>query len=245
MTPKPLSSRLAEWEADQRAKWQDADTPLTFEAWQGEQVAKANAENEARMKAEWLAEQRAARIQARENQTPNRYRSAEMSDEQVKAWCDHLVPQNLDQPIKGNVRGPSLLLLGATGRGKTHEAFGALRYLVEAGLPNTIKAVVAADLYAQLRPRTGVDSEEEFEKVARVGMLFVDDLGAAKSSEWVEEINYRLINHRYNHELPTLFTSNVPPRELASVLGERVASRLTEMCQTVVLKGQDRRRAAA
>ena len=45
---------------------------------------------------------------------------------------------------------------------------------------------------------------------------FVDDLGAAKPSEWTEEINYRLVNHRYEHMLPTIFTSNVPARELGS-----------------------------
>jgi DNA replication protein DnaC len=44
--------------------------------------------------------------------------------------------------------------------------------------------------------------------------------------------------------LPTLLTSNLRPAELASALGERVASRLAEMTQRVALKGTDRRYAA-
>jgi DNA replication protein DnaC len=141
-------------------------------------------------------------------------------------------------------RGPSLLLLGPTGVGKTHEAFGALRGLAERMSLSTIRAVTAADLYARLRPRAGVDAEAEFERYAAASLLLLDDLGAAKTSEWVEEVNYRLINHRYNEQLATLITSNVPAGHLGAQLGERVASRLTEMCVRVVLKGSDRRRAS-
>jgi len=86
-----------------------------------------------------------------------------------------------------------------------------------------------------------VDSEDVFERHAKAPVLMLDDLGAAKDSSWVEEVNYRLINHRYEWMLPTLVTSNVPPRDLAGEVGERVASRLTEMATPVVLKGPDRR----
>jgi DNA replication protein DnaC len=89
-----------------------------------------------------------------------------------------------------------------------------------------------------------VDLEAVFERHARADLLVLDDLGASKSTEWTEEINYRLVNHRYENELPTLFTSNVPPKELIGVLGMRVASRLVEMTTRVPLDGEDRRRAS-
>ena len=50
----------------------------------------------------------------------------------------------------------------------------------------------------------------------------LDDLGAVKTSEWIEEVNFRLVNHRYERMLPTLFTSNLLPKDLATLLGERV-----------------------
>jgi DNA replication protein DnaC len=87
-----------------------------------------------------------------------------------------------------------------------------------------------------------VDSEEEFRRYATARLLVIDDLGAAKGSEWVEEINYRLINHRYEHKMPTLITSNLLPKELGAALGERVTSRLVEMADRVVIEGTDRRR---
>lgn len=185
-------------------------------------------------------------------QVPFRYRTARASLPQLKAWIGTLVDEARQQaadrgaPIASITRGPSLLLLGATGVGKTHEAFGAMRELAVTGVYAQWSVVTAADLYAALRPRHGVDSEAEFRNYRDARLLFVDDLGAErKPTEFTEEINFRLINHRYEHELPTLFTSNVDPKELGARLGDRVTSRLAEMCQRVPMKGNDRRRNAA
>lgn len=186
-----------------------------------------------------------------DNLVPLRYRDAQLGDTEdpkITTWIDGIraaePTTNIDRP---KMHGPSLLILGPTGVGKTHTAYALLRHLVDGGLRlrSWPKMISAADLYAQLRPRAGVDSEQVFEDFVGAELLFIDDLGAAKTSEWVEEVNYRLINARYNNQLATIFTSNVPPKELGEVLGERVASRLTEMCDVVVLKGADRRRKAA
>lgn len=180
---------------------------------------------------------------------PARYADAVADHPQVIEWLQEVLDQAVVASVKRvhcTVRtGPSLLILGPTGVGKTHQAFGALRLMSQTGVRCAWKAVAAADMYARLRPRHGVDSEAEFRALADSPLLLVDDLGAAKTSEWVEEVNYRLINWRYERVLPTLFTSNVRPKELSSSLGERVASRLIEMAGRVVLEGSDRRRARA
>lgn len=175
---------------------------------------------------------------------PVHYQNAIADDPKVLTWIDHLLDSSRVNKATGITymrTGPSLLLMGPTGTGKTHQAFGALRHLSILGVAGSVRASSTADVYAKMRPRPGVDSEEVFSSYADAKLLFLDDLGAAKTSEWVEEINYRLINHRYENHLATVFTSNVPPKELGEKLGERVASRLTEMTQAVVLKGQDRR----
>lgn len=106
--------------------------------------------------------------------------------------------------------------------------------------------VTAADLYAQLQPRYGIDSETEFQRYAKAHVLLIDDLGAGgKLSEHTETVNFRLINYRYDHQLPTLITSNVPPKELGARMGDRVASRLVEMCDRITITGPDRRRSVA
>lgn len=182
-------------------------------------------------------------------QVPFIYRTATADHPNVQTWANDLITTTREQsagrivPTIGRHR--SLLLLGPTGVGKTHQAYGALRYLAPTGIRLSWTATSSADMYAALRPRSGVDSETEFRRFAHAPLLLVDDLAAAKSSEWTEEINFRLVNHRYENQLPTILTSNVLPKELADRVGDRVSSRLIEMCDRVVIQGDDRRRRAA
>lgn len=171
-----------------------------------------------------------------ETKVPRRYLSARPNPI-AYAWAQSVVT-NPDETR-------SLLVVGPTGTGKTHYAYSVLRAIAETGRGAGWAAYTAADLYAQLRPRTGRDSEATFEGIVGADVLFVDDLGAAKLTEWTEEITYRLINNRYEQCKPAIFTSNVPPTQLRDVLGERIASRLTEMCERVTLKGDDRRKGMA
>jgi DNA replication protein DnaC len=178
-----------------------------------------------------------------ETRIPPRFADATATDPAVLAWVQAVTAAA--EPDGGVLRvrtGPSLLITGLTGTGKTFQAFGAMRALNEAGAWAAWERVTAADLYALLRPRPGVDAEREFGRIARCPVLVVDDLAAAKGSEWTEEINFRLVNDRYEHHRPTIFTTNAPQAKLPELLGVRVASRLTEMCETAVLKGTDRRR---
>lgn len=183
---------------------------------------------------------------------PFHYQTAVSSLPQLRTWIDTLVADAKEAqaergaPIASIVHGPSLLLLGVTGVGKTYEAYGAMRELAVTGVYGQWQVTTAADLYAALRPRHGIDSEAEFRKYRGARLLLVDDLGAErKPTEFTEEINFRLINWRYENHLPTLFTSNVEPKQLAERLGDRVTSRIAEMCQRVAIKGNDRRRNAA
>lgn len=183
---------------------------------------------------------------------PFHYRTALATEPAIRHWVDAVAAEaRQHQVARGGLvavahRGPSLMLLGPTGVGKTHQAFGAVRDLAITGVIARWTVTTAADMYAALRPRHGVDSEAEFERYRNARLLLVDDLGAARTlTEFTEEVNFRLVNHRYEHHLPTLFTSNVTPNELAGRLGDRVFSRLAEMTQRIVLKGDDKRRGEA
>lgn len=164
---------------------------------------------------------------------PPRFRRATATHPDVTAWCRDFSPES-----------PSLLIFGPTGSGKTHQAYGAVRTLAAAGVTVSWEAATAPDMYASLRPRDGVDSEAELARLTDTDLLIVDDLGAAKVTEWTEEILYRLVNHRYEAMTPGIFTSNVRGRELRSMIGDRVASRLAEMCRQIDIDAPDRRRAA-
>lgn len=178
---------------------------------------------------------------------PPRYRHALADHPRVDAWVAEIARAGRPGPggIPGIATGPSLLIAGPTGTGKTHQAYGAIRALLAAGVRLRWEATTAADLYAAQRPQHGNDPEQQLWPLARSPLLLLDDLGAAKQSQWTEELTYRLVNHRYNHLLPTLVTTNLPVAELRDAVGDRVASRLAEMTERVILTGRDRRRHTA
>ena len=83
-------------------------------------------------------------------------------------------------------------------------------------------------------------------------LLVLDDLGAERTSEWVQETLGLVVNTRYNAKRPTIFTSNlvdVPdntdPRSFIFQLGARTRSRLIEMCDWVEIQGADIREVGA
>ncbi|WP_346158689.1 ATP-binding protein [Streptomyces roseiscleroticus] len=186
-------------------------------------------------------------LQAAEARIPARYRAAVADHPAVAAWVREVAAGGRPGPegAPGLAEGRSLLIVGTTGTGKTYQAYGAVRSLLIAGVRLRWKAVTAADLYAELRPRPGHDGERELMDLARCPLLIIDDLGAAKNSEWTEEVTMRLVNRRYNAMLPTLVTTNLGMTDLRAHVGDRVASRLTEMTDRVILDGPDRRRALA
>ncbi|MGW6736246.1 ATP-binding protein [Streptomyces sp. NPDC055013] len=186
-------------------------------------------------------------LQAAQARIPARYQAAVADHPAVAAWVRAIAEAGRPGPegAPGIAQGRSLLIVGTTGTGKTHQAYGAIRSLLITGVRLRWKATTAADLYAELRPRPGHDGERELMDLARCPLLIIDDLGAAKNSEWTEEITMRLINRRYNEMLPTLITTNLGMADLRQHIGDRVASRLTEMSDKVILDGPDRRRALA
>jgi DNA replication protein DnaC len=71
-------------------------------------------------------------------------------------------------------------------------------------------------------------------------LLVIDDLGAHKISEWVQEIFYLLLNHRVEELTPTIITTNV--RNMTDQFGERIASRILGHSKLLTLRGGDYRR---
>ena len=86
--------------------------------------------------------------------------------------------------------------------------------------------------------------------VMEAELLVLDDMGAEKTSEWVEETMNLIVNTRYNERRHTIFTSNYEdtPEEsedstssLKERIGFRIHSRLHEMCDFLEFDGADYR----
>ena len=127
---------------------------------------------------------------------------------------------------------PSILVfIGGTGTGKTHllEAIGR-QYLEqehEGGAPYTVRYELVANMLRQLRESFRLKSEESVMTHAyKADLLLLDDIGAEKPSEWVEQELFNLIEDRYrNNKLLVVATNEVEPT-IKAKLGDRIASRL-------------------
>ena len=161
-----------------------------------------------------------------------------------------------------------LLFVGSVGAGKTHLAVGIIKALIRdkgihcmfcdyrellKQIQNSYSASVQATEMEVLRP------------VFDAEVLVLDELGAVRSTEWVfDTVNY-ILNSRYNDNKTTIITTNFPDgpedanpeidnlrspsnaeraarREtLGDRIGERMRSRLHEMCKKVDIEGADYR----
>ena len=72
-------------------------------------------------------------------------------------------------------------------------------------------------------------------------LLFLDDLGAEKATDWALETLFTIINDRYERMLPTVYTSNLSLQQLSETLGDRIASRIAGSCIVINLGNVDRR----
>lgn len=149
------------------------------------------------------------------------------------------------------VIGRGLFLEGQPGVGKTHLAVAVLKQAIEtAGARGLFYDT--RDLLRVIRstydPAIRTTEIQVLRPVLQADLLVLDDLGAEKTSEWVDETMNLIVNTRYNERRLTVFTSNYPdipddtdPNSLLFRIGARMRSRLHEMCEFVVMDAADYR----
>ncbi len=198
-------------------------------------------------------------LQLHRAQIPLRYRgcsleSFERTGTDPSLFLAFNTAQRFVEIYPGDNDGTGLLFTGSIGTGKTHLAVAILQKLVlEKG---------ASALFCDYRellkkitnsynPRVDTTELEVLRPVFGAEVLVLDELGAAKPTEWVWETVAHILNTRYNDKRTTVITTNyanLPPgsgmaREetLGDRIGERMRSRLQEMCVPVEMQGADYR----
>lgn len=135
-----------------------------------------------------------------------------------------------------------IYLHGGVGSGKTHIVYAIAEY-VYTKLRFESRVINSADMLNDIRDCFENRFQGDFidELKGYRGMLIIDDIGVERINDWVLEQFYVIINKRYNDVLPTIFTSNLSVSQLSDRIGERVASRIVEMCDVYELTNTDRR----
>ena len=100
-----------------------------------------------------------------------------------------------------------------------------------------------AEIRTTFEDGSGSSYTELLDRLAVVDLLQIDDVGAEKTSDWVLEQLYAIVNQRYEDQRSIVITTNLMNRdELAEQIGERTVSRLEEICEVIPITGPDQRR---
>jgi len=144
---------------------------------------------------------------------------------------------------------PGLLFYGECGTGKTHLLVGILREIL-LGRGFRARFIEFGHLLADLRRSYGDRSKGQdlITPLAETPLLVIDELGQGRGTEWELSVLDELISRRYNANRTTLFASNFyphkaegEPKALLDMVGERIVSRLKEMCVWTEVKSFDHR----
>ena len=164
-----------------------------------------------------------------------------------------------------------LFLVGPVGTGKTHLLLATIRQLIELYPQNIVSAglkhrywrdgdkrtesavsvifVSMIDLLRDIKESFGQEERDKNLGIERISegarscdLLFIDDIAAERTTDWVREQIFDLIDYRYRYERLTSFTSNLNANDLEAVLGDRIMSRIMEMTIGVPVVGPDYRK---
>jgi DNA replication protein DnaC len=132
--------------------------------------------------------------------------------------------------------GEGFALFGDYGTGKTHLLAASVIYLLERGIHAVY--VSTTEVLQEIRKcfepdESGkvarqVKPSEIIDLLKKADFLALDDVGKENQTVWVREVFYSIINYRYEHELPTAFTTNCTAEELKVHVGPATYRRLTE-----------------
>jgi DNA replication protein DnaC len=161
--------------------------------------------------------------------------------------------------------GSGLLFTGTIGVGKTHLAVAILQQLV---IEKGVKGIfcdyreLLKEIQASYNKQSQTSELDVLAPIFDCEVLVLDELGAVKPTDWVWDTVSLVINSRYNRKRTTIITTNyldepatsLSPRNVTPLraqlaedtlgdrIGQRMLSRLAEMCVTVSMHGEDYRR---
>lgn len=78
-------------------------------------------------------------------------------------------------------------------------------------------------------------------RASSVDFLVCDDIGLRDATQSFRSLVHAIINARTTADKPTVYTSNVPINELATVFDARLADRVRDQCAVIAFEGESKR----
>jgi DNA replication protein DnaC len=182
---------------------------------------------------------------------PRRYAHCELSNFEIHTDTQRAAQRRAARLVdQFPVADKGLLFYGDAGVGKTHLAVALMK---EAIVRKSARAIFyeVRELLKLVRETYGNSAElselDVLRPVLAADLLVLDDLGAEKKSDWVDETLGLVINTRYSERRLTVLTTNLrdventEPASFAYHIGLRTRSRLKEMCDWMPIEGVDTR----
>jgi DNA replication protein DnaC len=176
---------------------------------------------------------------------PKRYRDVSFDRPPVTDIERHVVAVTrhyVDTLAEQLGAGRGLWFMGPVGTGKTTLAMLVSKAALQEG--RSVAVYSLPRLLNEIRDTHRAERShiDLLDRLTAVDLLHIDDVGAERTNEWVLEELYSIVNARYEEQRAVVITTNIQDYdELCAQITERTVSRLTEMCDQLLLSGEDRR----
>lgn len=159
---------------------------------------------------------------------PKRYEDADV--QQLPKVIQEIIPTLKDNPGKG------IFLYGGAGTGKTYALYAL-------SMTHDIKVENWVEVLEEIKTRMahGHAVGDLIDNITSEKKLAIDDVGAEKHTDYSQEKLYMIVNRMYNRMNRLFISTNLSLAEFQEKYGERLFSRIAEMCDIVELTGEDKR----
>ena len=201
-------------------------------------------------KKEEEARNRQARI--KETRMPLEYQTKDFStffqDTESQREALNMAERFVNGWEKAKAGGYGLLFLGGCGTGKTHLACAIMLELMERYLFVYPRYYKVSEIFSAVRStyQTGVitNEEEMLKFFSSIQLLVIDEVGIQKGSEAEKRILFSILDNRVTSNKPTILMSNLGPKALAELLGDRLYDRVRSKCVPMLFAGPSMRKPA-